>query len=320
MKRNESLIQALKMTIKAQNKKIRWKTPKARLYPRTIENQYYSLLHEYFKEIVNHVEEAYRDSLDSVLRGDSLNIKLDNSTGGTFREISRDLLGWVDEFIPSISNAKEKPPVIMLGLNKIADNMEIFETKEMQKQIEKSLGVKFPYESPWWDDVKQGWADRNYALIKNNSSNYVANINDIVEKGVVNGWSVSQVKEQIKKANKSITESKAKLIARDQIGKLNGQVTQAQQEELGLEMYVFSTSGDERVRGNPGGIYPKANPSHYLMDGLYCRWDDSSVCSKDKGKTWESRPSKAVKLHPGQDIQCRCTALSVFDELFQELS
>jgi hypothetical protein len=78
-------------------------------------------------------------------------------------------------------------------------------------------------------------------------------------------------------------------------------------ESVGLTMYVWETSGDERVR-----------PSHEMMDGGLCRWDDSTVYSQDGGKTWTSRPYGAVLLHPGQDFQCRCTALSYWQELVGE--
>jgi hypothetical protein len=87
-------------------------------------------------------------------------------------------------------------------------------------------------------------------------------------------------------------------------------------------MYIWSTSGDERVRGTPkseGGKYPDAIPSHYLMNEKLCRWDDSTVYSDDGGKTWRDRPAGAVQLHPGEDYQCRCTALAYWNEIVDEV-
>jgi hypothetical protein len=79
-------------------------------------------------------------------------------------------------------------------------------------------------------------------------------------------------------------------------------------EEIGLDMYVWSTAFDDRVRD-----------SHAAMEGLLCRWDDASVCSYDGGKTWVPRPSDAITLHPGQDIQCRCVGLAYYPELTAEI-
>ena len=72
-------------------------------------------------------------------------------------------------------------------------------------------------------------------------------------------------------------------------------------------MYVWDTSGDERVR-----------ESHAVMEGLLCRWDDATVCSYDGGRTWKPRPSGAVLMHPGMDYQCRCCADAYFNELLDE--
>jgi uncharacterized protein with gpF-like domain len=103
-------------------------------------------------------------------------------------------------------------------------------------------------------------------------------------------------------------KKQANLIARDQIGKLNGQTTQARMESLGLTLYEWSTSGDERVR-----------TSHLKLEGKLCKWSDPTVYSEDGGKTWNSRPASWCQFHPGYDIQCRCTALSYWQEVIDEI-
>lgn len=54
------------------------------------------------------------------------------------------------------------------------------------------------------------------------------------------------------------------------------------------------------------------------MNGLLCSWNDSAVYSEDGGKTWIDRPYGAVLLHPGDDYQCRCTAIAYWQELVDE--
>jgi len=83
-------------------------------------------------------------------------------------------------------------------------------------------------------------------------------------------------------------------------------------------MYIWSTSGDERVRGDPSGFYPDARFSHYHLDDKLCRWDDSSVYSEDGGRTWKDRPASWCQLHPGVDFNCRCTALAYWNEIVDE--
>ena len=70
-------------------------------------------------------------------------------------------------------------------------------------------------------------------------------------------------------------------IARDQTTKTIGGLTEVRQKQAGIAGYIWRTSGDESVR-----------PSHAAHSGKYFLW---------------STPPP-VTGHPGQDIQCRCTA------------
>ena len=95
------------------------------------------------------------------------------------------------------------------------------------------------------------------------------------------------------------------------MAKLNADIAQDQQEAAGVKEYVWSTSGDERVRGNPAGKWPKVKHSHYEIDGKRCKYADPTVY-RSNGE-WAKRPSSWVQLHPGKDFQCRCVGLPCFD-------
>ena len=77
-----------------------------------------------------------------------------------------------------------------------------------------------------------------------------------------------------------VSKSKAKLIARDQTGKLYGEINQARQDEAGITSYIWRTSMDERVRDE-----------HAEREGQEFEW----CAPPDDG-------------HPGIPIQCRCEA------------
>lgn len=98
-------------------------------------------------------------------------------------------------------------------------------------------------------------------------------------------------------ARLGISDRHARLIARDQVGKLNAQVTQTTQQLAGVDSYKWVTVGDERVRGDPGGLYPKARPSHYSLNGKTFSWHDPPI----SGPGSQRNP-------PGMAIQCRCWA------------
>jgi SPP1 gp7 family putative phage head morphogenesis protein len=258
-----------------------------------------------------YVHEYIKNNQEAILRGDSAAlVRQDATPGGSWRRMVTSLYGWYKTYIPELDDdgTGNSPPIILMGLGNIADTMNDFNEKQWEKAAKAELGVEFPIYEEWWPDVKKFWAEENYRLIRKLSEDYINQINLAAEKAVTSGLSPAQLAKQILKTDHSISTGRANLIARDQIGTLNGQVTQARMEAAGLEMYIWSTSGDERVRS-----------SHALMDGLLCRWDDASVYSDDGGKTWKPRPLGAVLVHPGEDIQCRCTALSYWDELVDEV-
>ena len=308
--KNETEIQLMKILFKTSGKKPTKNITSQRAYPHGVEAKYYRQLQSYFKPLTDYVKKYINENMEPLLRGDAANIKLDAIPGESYRNMIYNLENWLSIYMPDISSTPESANnnVIFAGLGKTADEAMEFSEKEFKKIIDKGIHVNVPTSAPWWDDMKASWAEDNYTLIVSNARKYVEQINILTEQAIVNGMSPGKLRDEIFKATQSLSDKHCKLLARDQMGKLNGQITQAQMQEIGLDLYVWSTSYDDRVRD-----------SHALMEGLLCRWDDASVCSYDNGKTWEPRPAGAVNLHPGQDIQCRCVGLAFYPELEAEV-
>lgn len=308
--KNETEIQLMKILFKTNGKKATRAVTSPRAYPHGIEKKYYRELRGFFKPLTDYVINYVSKNLEPLLRGDSTEIRLDAIPGDSFRKMIINLEKWLSVYMPDISNLPESSNnnIIMTVLGETADEALAFGNKEFVKMLEKGINVNLPTSAPWWEDMKASWAEDNYTLITSNAKKYVEQINILTEQAIVNGMSPMKLKEEILKATEGLSVKHCKLLARDQMGKLNGQITQAQMEEVGLDLYVWSTSADDRVRD-----------SHAIMEGLLCRWDDASVYSDDNGKTWKARPSGAVDLHPGQDIQCRCVGLAFYPELVSEI-
>jgi SPP1 gp7 family putative phage head morphogenesis protein len=86
-------------------------------------------------------------------------------------------------------------------------------------------------------------------------------------------------------------EARAKLIARDQMNKMNAGFNRVRQDDLGIESYIWWTSQDERTR-----------PEHLALHGQTFQWDEPGPLAG----TIDGEP-----CHPGEDIQCRCDAVPV---------
>lgn len=143
--------------------------------------------------------------------------------------------------------------------------------------------------------------DDNVAKIKSLVGTQLDEITGILAEGEIGALRVEEVRKQIQDRF-SVSKSKADLLARDQILKLNGDLTKTRQTAVGITKYIWTTSHDERVRGTPGGKWPKG--LHYDLDGTIQDWASPPICSLD-----------GRREHPGGDYQCRCTAFPVLPEL-----
>lgn len=308
--KNETEIQLMKILFKTNKQRPTKNITSQRAYPHGVEAKYYRQLKSYFKPLTDYVTKYIKENMEPLLRGDSPEIKLDAIPGNSFKKMLYNLENWLSIYMPDIADLPENSNnnVIFVGLGKTAEETFEFSERDFKKTIEKGIHVNPPTTAEWWNEMKSSWAADNYTLITSNAKRYVSQINTLTEQAIVNGLSPKKLTQEIIKATNGLSDAHCKLLARDQIGKLNGQITQAQMEEIGLDLYVWSTSMDDRVRDD-----------HAVMEGLLCRWDDASVCSYDNGKTWVDRPSNAVQLHPGQDIQCRCIGLAFYPELVSEV-
>ena len=127
----------------------------------------------------------------------------------------------------------------------------------------------------------------NIQLIKSIRTQYLDKVQNAVMQAMVQGTLNKDLAEQLKKLGEDV-ESRAMLIARDQSSKLNAALTRARHEEAGIKKYMWSTSGDERVRA-----------SHAEKDGQIFEYTNPPA---DTG-------------HPGHDVNCRCVQIPVLDDI-----
>ena len=134
------------------------------------------------------------------------------------------------------------------------------------------------------NSVMQDALKANIDLITSIQVQHFERLAQKVEKGFAQGMRSEQLAKLVQEQT-GVTKSRAKLIARDQIGKMNSEFSRVRQPGLGITHYQWSTAQDERVR-----------EEHADLDGQTFSWSEPP----DEG-------------HPGTAIQCRCVALPVFN-------
>ena len=162
-----------------------------------------------------------------------------------------------------------------------------FSRKQVGRVLSTMIGIDVFFNEAWLQDEMKGFVENNVALIKSIPQKYFSEIEGITFQGARQGLTINTIKDQIEKRYE-VSESKATLIARDQIGKFFGQLNELRQQDVGIDKYVWRTVGDNRVR-----------PSHRDKDGRVFSWN---------------RPP-ADTGHPGWDYQCRCWAEPYLQDL-----
>lgn len=156
------------------------------------------------------------------------------------------------------------------------------------RQLKASLGVDLPTAEPELGPVMAAFRDENVALIKSLAADKVTRVRAILDDAGA-GTRVEEVAKSIRDMGE-VTRSRAELIARDQVLKLNAEVTQRRHEAAGITEFVWSTSRDERVRAD-----------HKVLEGNRYRYDDPPIVDRRRG----------TRGLPGVHFQCRCVAIPV---------
>lgn len=247
-----------------------------------ITNAYMAILKSELEEQLPKLKEAYKQERDA----DVKNRRNDSAT---------DLQLAITSIFNTIKN-NVIARTIGFGLRRRLENLAQLNrkltVKEWKRAIKATLGIDIRedyYLGDFYVAELQKWIDYNVSLIKTIPEETLDKMRDIVYDGFTNGKTTTRIVKEIQKAY-GVSRRRAELIARDQTAKLNGQIQKAQQLDAGMTEYIWSTSGNERVRR-----------SHKELNGKKFSWNDAPVNSDGR------------KCHPGEDYQCRCIGRPVFN-------
>lgn len=166
-----------------------------------------------------------------------------------------------------------------------------FGINQVDDQIEAIAGVRPVLRYPAMADQIKLATRENVRLIKTIPDKYFSEVERVVNEGVLSGKSTDKIVESIESASNKSTNN-ARLIARDQVGKVLATTTKARQIQAGVGHYIWRSIGDNRVRD-----------SHEDFDGNRYSWKEGSP-----------------EGHPGEPIQCRCIAEPDEDEVMNNFS
>ena len=263
---------------------------------RTIENKYKSLINklsnglkqdirEQVLPILNRDKRLYQDSLPDDLETtiSMLKLKYSNITKSYYSDISK----------------------IINSLNKIQKSKFI-------NNVNSAIGVDLEQilHNENLEDFVSMQINKNVSLVKSIPDDFFKQIEAEIYNGVSNGATYGSIAKRIS-GIKDISSvfgklsNRTKFIARNEVENINAALVKKRSEKVGLKKFIWQTSRDERVRGNPAGTYPNAKCSHYKLDGKVFTWADGANCG-------------TKVIYPGSDFNCRCVAINIIEGINDE--
>lgn len=250
------------------------KKPRTWLFPAAEEREYVKAL----LGVADEVERAVRDELMSMMRSDAIEDL--PPSAGEFEVLRQGVL----RALRGISLTS-----VIGRVTEFAQRVAGFNKQQFHAVVRSAYEVDVFVTEPWLADVLKVWEAQNIALITSIPEQALTRMHGKVFAALQRGAVWRDVQKELV-AEFGITRNRAELIARDQIGKLNADLTKERQKQIGVKEY--------RWRG--------------VLDG---RERDEHRDREGKVFAWDAPPPDG---HPGQPIQCRCHAeavLPLFDDL-----
>ncbi len=264
--------------------------------PAQIENDYY----KYLRNIVEQTIASLRPLLaelpslmESAARERADSERLDAGEGKRVRELIERARARMNAAVPTdeLDDIAER----------LAQRVSSHNREQLGKQIRAALGTDVFTDDPRLRALVDGFASENVALIKNVPEKLIAEIEQATTRAIAEAKPHRELAKDLE-TRFGYHRKRARLIARDQVGKLYGQINAERQKSIGVERFIWRTVGDIRVRGTPGGPFANAEPSHYDREGEIYEYDDP--------------PDGEL---PGVPILCRCYPEPVFDDILRKV-
>lgn len=260
--------------------------------PKLVEAEYRKRLLRYV-DVVMFVVQPLLDELPSILADARAELHVDADPRERLRAATKRAKERLQEAL--------KQPEIDALAREFAQRTETHQRIQLERQTKAALGADVFVADRKLPGLINGFVLENAQLITSIPERLMLEIADATARAVASAKPWPKLAAELSDRF-GIARDRARLIARDQVGKLYGQINAARQQDLGVTKFVWRTMRDERVRGDPDGKYPKAEPSHFDREGKVYSYADP--------------PDGEI---PGEPINCRCYPEPVFDDILGEL-
>lgn len=277
-------IRKRRAAVKASGRRLpRRRKPPRQIYPHALEREYERAVLQLIEPFFVAVKQMVKNDLPGIVAARDAVLKADDALlmdAGYADLISLAIEGIRIRVAKQVTNAAATDASESMG-----KRVSNFNRTQVDRQFTTVLGIPVLRQERWLEDKLSGFVTGNVSLINDISAKGIADVSSLIMTRVEAGDSNRTIAKAIEERLEVIPR-RARFIARDQVAKLNGKLTELRQAEAGVEEYIWRAVKDGATRA-----------SHLQNDGETFRWDKPPATG-----------------HPGEDFQCRCTAEPVLEE------
>lgn len=219
------------------------------------------------------------------------------------RDAAITLDSWVDVLTAALLTVRQRyeSPQFLALVADIARRFVTTANNSNRRRTERDLGINIYSDSQTLQDYLAVSTADNVALIKSIPSQYLTQVESIVMANVRAGGRPSNIAKALQQ-QLGVTERRAKMIARDQVNKINSNLASMRIKDVGYKYFKWETSNDERVRDRHEDVSERVTA---YGKGVY-RFDNPPIVDQN------------LPQLPGEPIQCRCVMIPISEEEVKE--
>lgn len=219
------------------------------------------------------------------------------------RDAAITLDSWVDVLTAALRTVRQRyeSPQFLALVADIARRFVTTANNSNRRRTERDLGINIYSDSQTLQDYLVVSTADNVALIKSIPSQYLTQVESIVMANVRAGGRPSNIAKALQQ-QLGVTERRAKMIARDQVNKINSNLASMRIKDVGFKYFKWETSNDERVRDRHEDVSKRVTA---YGKGVY-RFDNPPIVDQN------------LPQLPGEPIQCRCVMIPISEEEVKE--
>ena len=252
-------------------------------YPRMVERDYEKKLLKFVRDLDTIVRDNLMPSLEGILReARRENTRFDN---------------FVDDIEATFNNIRVvygqeiTDPAIRSSVEATGQAVDAANASQFASKVAAVTGVQPFIPGSAIANSLRLWAAKNVTLIKTLGEDHLKDIERIVVDGVESGKSLRTISKEIRDKTK-VSRTRAKTIARDQVGRLTANVTAKRATDLGVKRFRWVTSLDDRVRA-----------SHRAFHNKIFSYEEGADIDGQEG------------VLPGEPINCRCSLSPILSSI-----